>query len=91
MTKSHSLTVTLGNLTANDQVCQNLYDYWVIDFLRILPTVLFSLLCLQQAKATQTKFIVFQAFQLEKGMRDAHFFFILKATPTNLKCGLDQV
>ena len=46
------------------------------------------------AKATQTKFIVSQvsqAFQLEKGMRNAHFYFILKAPPTNLKRGLDQV
>ena len=42
-------------------------------------------------KATQTKFIISHAFQLEKGMRSAHFNFILKALPTNLKRGLDQV
>ena len=38
-------------------------------------------------KATQTKFMVSQAFQLEQ--RDAEFA-ILKAPPTNLKHGLDK-
>ena len=35
-------------------------------------------------KATQIKLIVSQAVEMKKVMRDAHFYFILQATPTNL-------